>query len=117
MPEDGGEVLQLDPLAAQRRQDVFRSGDQRAFAIAQDGGEIGRDHRIGGSADLAVAAFEAGRIRFTSIARVVERNILIGAVNMGMQSARLIALGARWLVIILGSAIALEEAGAEDPAL
>lgn len=43
--------------------------------------------------------------------RVVERNVLIGAVNMGFQSARLLALGARWLVVILGAAIALEEAG------
>src|SRR5215467_5865847 len=45
------------------------------------------------------------------IARVVERNVLIGAVNMGMQSARLIALGARWLVVLLGAAIALDHAG------
>jgi hypothetical protein len=45
------------------------------------------------------------------IARVVERNVLIGAVNMGMQSARMLGLGARWLVVILGWAIALEEAG------
>lgn len=45
------------------------------------------------------------------VARVVERHVLIGAVNMGLQSARLLALGARWLVIFLGSAIALEEAG------
>lgn len=42
--------------------------------------------------------------------RVVERNVLIGAVNMGMQSARLLALGARWLVTVLGAAIALEYA-------
>jgi hypothetical protein len=45
------------------------------------------------------------------IARVVERNVLIGAVNMGMQSARLLALGARWLVVLLGVAIALDHAG------
>jgi hypothetical protein len=44
------------------------------------------------------------------ISRLVERNVLIGAVNMGMQSARLLALGARWLVIVLGAAIALEHA-------
>jgi hypothetical protein len=42
--------------------------------------------------------------------RVVERNVLIGAVNMGLQSARLLALGARWLVTVLGAAIALEYA-------
>jgi hypothetical protein len=45
------------------------------------------------------------------VARVVERNVLIGAVNMGMQSARLLALGARWLVVLLGAAIALDHVG------
>jgi hypothetical protein len=45
------------------------------------------------------------------VSRVVERNVLIGAVNMGMQSARLLALGARWLVVVLGAAVALEHAG------
>jgi hypothetical protein len=44
-------------------------------------------------------------------ARFMERSVLIGAVNMGLQSARLIALGARWLVMILATAIALEHAG------
>jgi hypothetical protein len=46
-----------------------------------------------------------------AIARVVQRNVLIGAVNMGMHSARLLAVGARWLVVLLGAAIALEHAG------
>jgi hypothetical protein len=45
------------------------------------------------------------------LARVIERNVLIGAVNMGLQSARLLALGGRWLVVILAAAIALEHAG------
>jgi hypothetical protein len=45
------------------------------------------------------------------VARVVDRNVLIGAVNMGMQSARLLALGARWLVVLLGAAIALDHIG------
>lgn len=44
-------------------------------------------------------------------ARFVERSVLIGAVNMGLQSARMIALGARWLVVLLAAAIALEHAG------
>ena len=44
------------------------------------------------------------------VSRVVERNVLIGAVNMGMQSARLLALGSRWLVVVLAAAIALEHA-------
>jgi hypothetical protein len=43
--------------------------------------------------------------------RFVERSVLIGAVNMGLQSARMIALGARWLVVLLAAAIALEHAG------
>ena len=54
---------------------------------------------------LAIFAVAAG------IARVVERNVLIGAVNLGMQSARLLALGARWLVVLLGAAIALDHSG------
>jgi hypothetical protein len=54
---------------------------------------------------LAIFAIAVG------VARVVERNVLIGAVNMGMQSARLISLGARWLVVLLGAAIALDHAG------
>lgn len=45
-----------------------------------------------------------------AVSRVVERNVLIGAVNMGMQSARLLALGSRWLVVVLAAAIALEHA-------
>lgn len=45
-----------------------------------------------------------------AISRIVERNVLIGAVNMGMQSARLLALGSRWLVVILAATIALEHA-------
>jgi hypothetical protein len=45
------------------------------------------------------------------LSRLVERTVLIGAVNMGMQSARMLSLGARWLVVVLGGAIALEHAG------
>jgi hypothetical protein len=58
---------------------------------------------------LVVGAFLVGA--GIGIAHVVERNVLIGAVNMGVQSARILAVGARWLVIIFGWAIALEEAG------
>jgi hypothetical protein len=54
---------------------------------------------------IAILAVAAG------LSRIVERNVLIGAVNMGMQSARLLALGGRWLVVVLGAAIALEYAG------
>ncbi len=44
-------------------------------------------------------------------ARAVERSVLIGAVNMGFHSARLLGLGARWLVVVLAFAIALEQLG------
>lgn len=47
----------------------------------------------------------------SALSRVVERNVLIGAVNMGMNSARIISLGTRWLVVLLGGAVALEHAG------
>ncbi len=43
--------------------------------------------------------------------RYVERSVLIGAVNMGLQSARLVAVGVRWLVVLFAAAIALEHAG------
>jgi hypothetical protein len=44
-------------------------------------------------------------------ARAVERSVLIGAVNMGLHSARLLGLGARWLVVVLAFGIALEQLG------
>jgi len=44
-------------------------------------------------------------------ARALERSVLIGAVNMGLHSARLLGLGARWLLLILASAMALEHLG------
>lgn len=43
--------------------------------------------------------------------RALERSVLIGAVNMGLHSARLLGLGARWLLLILASAMALEHLG------
>jgi len=56
---------------------------------------------------VALAIIAAG----LACARVVERNVLIGAVNMGLQSARLLALGARWLVVLFVLALGLEHAG------
>ncbi|BDG10221.1 mechanosensitive ion channel family protein [Anaeromyxobacter paludicola] len=47
--------------------------------------------------------------------RVVERSALIGAVNMGLHSARLLGLGGRWLVVILSFAIALDQLGIGGP--
>lgn len=44
-------------------------------------------------------------------ASVIERNVLISAVNMQLQSARLLSLGAKWLVLVLASAMSLEHLG------
>ncbi len=46
-----------------------------------------------------------------AVSRAVERGILIGAVNMGLHSARLLALGARWLLVVVAGAMALEHLG------
>ena len=43
--------------------------------------------------------------------RAIERSVLIGAVNAGLNSARLLGLGARWLVVVLAAAMALEQLG------
>jgi len=56
---------------------------------------------------IALVVFMAG----VAGGRAVERSVLIGAVNMGLHSARLIGLGARWLLVILASAVALEHLG------
>ena len=45
----------------------------------------------------------------TVIARFVSRSVLIGAVNMNLHYARLLAVGVRWLVIVLAVAMALEQ--------
>jgi hypothetical protein len=45
------------------------------------------------------------------IARFVSQSVLISAVNMQIQSARLLALGVRWLVILVAAAMALEHLG------
>jgi hypothetical protein len=44
-------------------------------------------------------------------ARFLARSVLIGAVNLQMQSARLISIGVKWLVLILTFAMALEQIG------
>ena len=44
-------------------------------------------------------------------ARFLARNVLIGAVNMQIQSARLLSLGVKWLVLVLAAAMALEHLG------
>jgi hypothetical protein len=42
------------------------------------------------------------------VARFLARSVLIGAVNMNLQYARLLSAGVKWLVIVLAVAMALE---------
>jgi hypothetical protein len=44
-------------------------------------------------------------------ARFLGRSVLISAVNMKLQSARLLGIGAKWLVMVLAGAMALEQLG------
>ena len=55
----------------------------------------------------AIVAFVAGSI----IARFLARSVLIGAVNMNLQYARLLSAGVKWLVTVLAVTIALEHLG------
>ena len=52
----------------------------------------------------AVVVLVAGSL----IARFLARSVLIGAVNMNLQYARLLSAGVRWMVIVLAVAMALE---------
>jgi hypothetical protein len=45
------------------------------------------------------------------VARLLARTVLIGAVNMGLQHARLISLTVKWLVLIVAAAMALDHIG------
>ena len=47
----------------------------------------------------------------TVLARFLARGVLISAVNMQIQSARLLSLGVKWLVMVLTGAMALEHLG------
>ena len=47
----------------------------------------------------------------TLLARFLARGVLISAVNMQIQSARLLSLGVKWLVVVLAGAMALEHLG------
>jgi hypothetical protein len=42
------------------------------------------------------------------IARFLARSVLIGAVNMNLQYARLLSVGVKWLVVVLAVAMALD---------
>lgn len=45
------------------------------------------------------------------VARFLARAMLIGAVNMGVQYARLLSVGVKWLVLIVAAAMALDHIG------
>jgi hypothetical protein len=55
----------------------------------------------------AVAVLIAGSV----IARFLARSVLIGAVNMNLQYARLLSVGVKWLVTVLAVTIAIERLG------
>jgi hypothetical protein len=55
----------------------------------------------------AIVVLIAGSI----IARFLARSILIGAVNMNLQYARLLSVGVKWLVTVLAVTIAIERLG------
>ena len=42
------------------------------------------------------------------LARFLARSVLISAVNMQIQAARLLSIGVKWLVLVLAGAMALE---------
>jgi hypothetical protein len=56
---------------------------------------------------LAVVLLVVGSVT----ARFLSRSVLIGAVNMHLQYARLLAIGVRWLVLVLTAAMALDHVG------
>jgi hypothetical protein len=45
------------------------------------------------------------------VARFLARGVLIGAVNMNLQYARLLSLGVKWLVLVMAAAMALDHLG------
>jgi hypothetical protein len=45
----------------------------------------------------------------TIVARFLARSVLIGAVNMNFQHARLLSVGVKWLLVVLASAMALDQ--------
>jgi hypothetical protein len=55
----------------------------------------------------AIFVLAAGNI----IARFLARSVLIGAVNMHLQYARLLSVGVKWLVTVLAVTIAIEHLG------
>ncbi|HSM93035.1 MAG TPA: hypothetical protein VLT47_09105 [Anaeromyxobacteraceae bacterium] len=65
------------------------------------------------AADYAPHVLAAALIFVAGLAaaRALERQLLISAVNLGLQSARLVAGGARWIVLTMATGMALEHLG------
>lgn len=65
------------------------------------------------AADYAPHVLAAAVIFVVGVAagRALERQLLISAVNFGIQSARLVAGAARWLVVVVATGMALEHLG------
>jgi hypothetical protein len=55
----------------------------------------------------AIVVLVAGGV----IARFLARSVLIGAVNLNLQYARLLSVGVKWLVTVLAATIAIEHLG------
>jgi len=53
---------------------------------------------------VALLVLLAGKV----IARFISRSVLIGAVNMNLQYASLLATGVKWLILVLAVAMALD---------
>ncbi len=58
-----------------------------------------------------VAAALVVLIAGSIVARFLARSVLIGAVNMNLQYARLLSVGVKWLVTVLAVTIAIERLG------
>jgi hypothetical protein len=56
---------------------------------------------------VAILLLLAGNV----VARFLARGVLIGAVNMNLQYARLLSLGVKWLVLVMAAAMALDHLG------
>ncbi len=48
------------------------------------------------------------------VARFLARSVLIGAVNLNLEYARLLSVGVKWLVIVVAAAMALKHLGIGD---
>jgi hypothetical protein len=76
--------------------DAFGASSQSAIAI----GLLGYLPKLIGAAVILLV----GNI----VARFMSRGVLIGAVNMNLQYARLLSLGVKWMVLALTTAMALD---------